>query len=156
MSTEAETAGSAGPLRGEMLGVWTGLFSMVFFIFGWAVCYGWLFPPHPSLPAQDVADIYQNNAVGMRLGSVIITNFGAPLTVSFAAIITVYMLKMKGVSPVLAWTQLASGAVNALIFIIPASIYGAMGGDRAGDPMGPEQEASPAALVRLLLFFGAP
>ncbi len=112
-------------LRGEMLCTWAGFFAMVFFILGWAVFYQWLFPPQPSLSPEEVANIYQTNTMGMRIGTIIITNFAAPLTVSFAAIVTVYMLRMKGVSPVLAWTQLASGAVNALIFIIPSSIYGA-------------------------------
>jgi hypothetical protein len=113
-------------LRGEMLCVWTGLFAILLFICAWVIFYRWLMPPLPGLSPDDVAAIYQLNTFGIRIGNVIMTNFAAPLTVSFAAIITVYILRMKGVSPALAWTQLASGAVNALIFIIPSSIYGAV------------------------------
>lgn len=112
--------------RGEMLCAWTGFFAMLFFVIAWVLFYQWLSPPQPSLTPDEVANIYQTNTFGIRIGNVIMTNFAAPLTVSFAGVITVYMLRMKGVSPALAWTQLASSAVNALIFIIPSSIYGAV------------------------------
>ena len=112
--------------RGEMLCVWSGFFAITIFIIAWVIFYGWLFPPHPGLAADEVAEIYRTNSFGIRVGNILVTNFAAPLTVSFSAIVTVYMLRMKGGSPALAWTQLASGAVNALIFIIPSSLYGAV------------------------------
>lgn len=111
--------------RGDLLCAWTGFFAMVFFIIAWVFCYQWIMPPSPVLTAQEVAEVYKNNHNGILIGNVIMTNFAAPLTVSFAAVITMYMLRMKGVSPALAWTQLASSAVNALIFIVPSTIYGA-------------------------------
>ena len=113
-------------VNGEMLCTWSGFFAMALFILAWVGFYQWLFPPSPGLTPLEVAEVYNNNLMGIRIGNVLMTNFAAPLTVPFAAIITVYMLRMKGPSPVLAWTQLASGAVNALIFIIPSSIYGAV------------------------------
>lgn len=115
-----------GRQAGEIICAWSGFFAMVFFIIAWVVFYGWLAPPSPSLDPEQVAEIYKNNRFGILTGNVIMTNFAAPLTIPFAAIITVYMFRMRGVSPVLGWTQLASSSVNALIFIVPSAIYGAM------------------------------
>lgn len=111
--------------KGEMACAWTAVIAMFFFITGWILCFGWLFPPPPSLGAEDIVNVYAQNTTGIRIGVIMMGNFGGSLTVVFAALITVYMLRMRGPSPVLAWTQIACGAINVLIFIIPAQIYAA-------------------------------
>lgn len=112
--------------RGEMLCAWLGCISITLFVFAWIVCFGWLFPPAPSLGPEEIVSVYNENLTGIRIGVILMGNFAGSLTVAFAAVITVHMLRMKGPSPVLAWTQLACGAINVLIFVLPVQIYAAV------------------------------
>ena len=108
--------------RGEMLCAWTGPLSMLIFIPAWIFGMEWLVPPSPEMQAAEVQAMYSDNQTGLRIGSVLLGNFGGSLTVVFMAVLAQYMLKMKGPSPALAWSVIACGAVNALVFIIPGSI----------------------------------
>ena len=109
--------------KGEMLCVWSGFAAMSIFIAAWVLSFGWLFPPPPGLNAAEITSVYQQNVMGIRLGVILMGNFGGALTVVFSAIITIYMLRMKGPSPVFAWIQALCGAINVLVFVIPAQIY---------------------------------
>jgi hypothetical protein len=80
--------------------------------------------PGPGLNALQVASLYQNNANGIRFGMLIMTIAGS-LVAPFVAVISVQMKRIEGVSPILTYTQLASGSVGALFFIIPALVFGA-------------------------------
>ena len=111
--------------RGEMLCAWVGFVAITLFVFAWIVCFGWLLPPSPSLGPQEIVEVYQSNLTGIRLGVILMGNFAGAMTIVFAAIITIYMLRMKGPSPVFAWIQIACGAINTLIFILPVQIYAA-------------------------------
>ncbi len=110
---------------GEMMCVWAGFVSITLFVITWIVAVEWLFPPPPDLNATEITDVYLKNTIGIKIGTAVITNFAAPLTLVFAAIITIYMLRMKGPSPVLAYINLATSAIQVLIFIIPTEIFAA-------------------------------
>lgn len=76
--------------------------------------------PAPSMSADDVATMYSENTALIRTGAVLIllsTMFTAP----FFAAISVQLRQMEGDSrPVMAYTQLAAGAMNIAFFILPA------------------------------------
>ena len=108
-----------------MLCIWSGFVAISLFIVAWVLCFGWLLPPSPSLSATEITEVYQKNLAGIRLGAILMGNFAGALTIAFAAIISIYMLRMKGPSPVFAWIQALCGAINVLIFIIPVQIYAA-------------------------------
>ena len=80
--------------------------------------------PGPGLTALQVASLYANNANGIRFGMLLMTIAGS-LVAPFVAVISVQMKRIEGVSPILTYTQLASGSVGALFFIIPALVFGA-------------------------------
>jgi hypothetical protein len=80
--------------------------------------------PGPKLNAIEVAAIYQNNANGIRFGMLLMTIAGA-LVAPFVGVISVQMKRIEGVSPILTYTQLSSGSIGALFFIIPALIFSA-------------------------------
>ncbi len=109
--------------RGEMMLAWSGFVSISMFVFAWILLFGWLFPPPPSLSAEEIVSVYSSNLQSIRAGVILMGNFAGALTIAFAAIVTIYMLRMKGPSPALAWIQLACGAINVLIFILPVQIY---------------------------------
>lgn len=111
--------------RGEMLCAWSGVVSITLFVIAWIGFFGWLQPPPPSLGADEIVEVYQSNLQSIRVGVILMGNFGGAMTVVFAAMITICMLRMKGPSPVFAWIQVACGAVNTLIFILPVQIYAA-------------------------------
>lgn len=111
--------------RGEMLCAWSGVVAITLFVIAWVGLFGWLVPPPPSLGAEEIVAVYDANLTGIRAGVILMGNFGGAMTVVFAAIISIYMLRMKGPSPVFAWIQVACGAINTLIFILPVQIYAA-------------------------------
>jgi hypothetical protein len=110
--------------RGEMLCAWSGPMTIAVFGIAWIFCIGWLQPPPPNLSATEIAAVFQQNTIGIRTGMLMIM-LGGALYLAFAAIIMVYMLRMKGPSPALAYTQFGAGTLNVLFFIIPAQIWGA-------------------------------
>jgi len=118
----------------ELLCAWSGPLTMILFGIGWVPCAGWLPPPPPSLSAIDVASIYQHNTIGIRTGMLLMMYAGG-LNAAFAAIVTVYMKRLKGPSPALAYIQLVSGVCNVVFFIVPAQIFTAVAfrPDRAPD-----------------------
>jgi hypothetical protein len=80
--------------------------------------------PGPGLDAHEVASLYAHNANGIRLGMLLMTIAGS-LVAPFVAVISIQMKRIEGVSPILTYTQLASGSVGALFFIVPALVFGA-------------------------------
>jgi hypothetical protein len=80
--------------------------------------------PSPTLSASEVAAIYSNNTNGIRFGMLLMSISGA-IFAPFVAVISVQMKRIEGVSPILTYTQLSSGSIGALFFIIPAIIFGA-------------------------------
>lgn len=112
--------------KGEMLCAWAGPVTIIAFAIAWVFFVQWVQPPSPSLNAMEIAAEYQgDNTLRIRIGMMIMM-FGGALNTVFAAIIMIYMLRMKGVSPALAYTQFGSGVLNCLFFIIPAQIFGAV------------------------------
>lgn len=110
---------------GEVFMAWCGPIGLTIFAIAWVLMLGWLFPPPPSLDAGGIVDVYVNNLSGIRLG-VILVMFGGTLTLPYGAAIMMAMLRMKGPSPALAYTQFGLMAIQVLIFIIPAAVWGAV------------------------------
>ncbi len=79
--------------------------------------------PSPLLSATQVAAIYANNTNGIRFGMLFMSLSGAVFA-PFVAVISIQMKRIEGASPILTYTQLCSGSIGALFFIIPAIIFG--------------------------------
>ena len=110
--------------KGEMLCAWTGPLTVVLFFIAWVAFADWMPPPTPSMSAEEIAAMYQDRTVLIRAGMMLMM-YSGPLYGVFSAIITIYMLRMKGPTPALAWGQLTAGTATILFLIIPAQIYGA-------------------------------
>lgn len=110
--------------RGEMLCAWTGPLTVVLFFIAWVGLADWIPPPAPTLGAEEIAAMYQTRTTLIRAGMMLMM-YSGPLYGIFSAIITVYMLRMQGPTPALAWAQLTAGTATILFLIVPAQIYGA-------------------------------
>lgn len=94
----------------------------VLFTIGWWFIAGFV-PPHaPLMSAAEVATAYSENTGGIRFG-MLLAMFSASLTIPFAAVIAVQLRRIEGRSSVLAYTELAAGAVAVWILIIPAILW---------------------------------
>lgn len=82
------------------------------------------FPPHlPSASAEEIAAIYQRDAIGIRIGMIVIMMAGA-LYAPFTAAIAAQMRRIEHrATPVLTYTQLAAGIATILLFLTPALIW---------------------------------
>jgi hypothetical protein len=58
-----------------------------------------------------------------RSGHLVIALSGA-LFAPFVAVISIQMRRIEGASPILTYTQLCSGSIGALFFIIPSILFG--------------------------------
>jgi hypothetical protein len=95
-------------------------------VVGWVTSFvlvaGFIPPPSPGLPPGQVAALYGEHTVAIRLG-LVLTLFASALLVPFAAVITSQMKRIEGDRAVLAQTQLVSAGLLSLEFIIPLMVW---------------------------------
>lgn len=101
----------------------SGLAFGALFVVAWLLIAGF-FPLHlPSASANDIADIYATNVAGIRAGmmlSMLATGFYAP----WIAVLYVVTKRIEGdAAPIMAVTQIVSGAMGALVFCLPTIIW---------------------------------
>ncbi len=109
-------------MRNELLCAWSGIvFLLVFFAGFWSLA-NFLPPPLPSASATDIAAMYQQHAVQIRLGLVLMV-VAWSLIIPFAAVISIQINRMEGGPSALSYTQLASGSSNAVLTIIPELLW---------------------------------
>src|SRR5882762_10190808 len=110
--------------QGEILCLWAGPISLIVLFVGWFFCAQWLPPLRPGLNAAQLTAGYATNVTGIRIGMLLLMYAGAP-GIAFAALIMTNMLRMKGPSPALAYTQLGAAVLSFVTFIIPAEVFAA-------------------------------
>lgn len=106
----------------QTLCVWTGPAMIVGWVASFILLAGFIPPPPPSNSAQQVVDMFEHNTVLIRLG-LMLTMFASALLVPFAAVISTQMKRIEGERSVLATTQVVSGGLLSLEFIIPLMIW---------------------------------
>lgn len=73
----------------------------------------------PGLTADQIAAMYRENTMGIRFAGVC-TVGGAGLYLAFTAAVSAQLRRIdSGVSPVLAYAQLAAGTATSFLFLIP-------------------------------------
>jgi hypothetical protein len=79
-------------------------------------------PPLPSAGAAEIAGMYQQNPLKIRLGLfVMMVSFG--LICPFAAVISIQLNRMKGGPSIWSYTQLACGACGGALVMIPLMLW---------------------------------
>jgi hypothetical protein len=97
--------------------IWAGPAMGVLFVVGFAVA-GFFPPPTPNMSAAQVATMIDQNRTAIRVG-IIICLASCPLLMPFLASFTIQMKRIEGVRPIMAYTQLALGALATIEFVIP-------------------------------------
>lgn len=109
----------------QRLCAWSGIACIIIFFVGFWVIAGFIPPPAPKLTGEQLGQLFTNNAVRIRIG-MIVSLFAAALLASWSAAVTVLMLRMRGRVGVLAYTNLAVGALFVLEFIFSLIIWQSM------------------------------
>jgi hypothetical protein len=105
----------------QRIGAWAGaLFTALFFL-GFVIA-GFIPPPDPKLPADQVAAMFQTHPVHIRIGLLIATLASALLAL-WTATIGVQMRRLEGGHSVLAFAQMVAGACLIMEFLFPLLVW---------------------------------
>lgn len=100
---------------------WSGVASIVVVAIGFVFA-GFIPPPSPSDDAAQTAQLYRDNANGIRFGMILVM-YGSSLLMPFSAMIALQMRRIEGRFAVLALTEFGMGAVFVLEFIYLAFFW---------------------------------
>lgn len=103
-------------------GVWSAGAFFLLWLVGFVFFAQWIPPIAPSTGADDIAALFQERSVPIRVGMVLMslgTIFYLPWTMTLAGLIK----EIEGKSFFLSGTQLAAGVVSAMTFFIPAYLW---------------------------------
>lgn len=109
-------------VNSRLLGVWS---AAAFFVL-WAVGYGafaqWIPPLSPSLTAVEVAQLFHDRSVPIRVGMVFMT-LGAVFYLPWTVTLSSLVKDIEGKTFFWAATQLAAGIVSMLTFLLPGFVW---------------------------------
>jgi hypothetical protein len=108
--------------RSELVCVWSGAVFVALFMVGFWPLANYLPPILPSASAAEIAAMYQEHTLQIRLGLVLMM-LAFALILPFAAVISIQISRMEGLPSVLSYTQLAAGSSNAVLAIIPCLLW---------------------------------
>jgi hypothetical protein len=106
----------------QKFGVWCGLFYVGIFSVGMWAFMGFFPPLSPTLTPAQVAAIYQQNTVPIRIGCIFIMISGA-VYAPFSGLLTTQMLRIKNSDSSLAWGQLTLGGANIVLTMAPGLFW---------------------------------
>ena len=101
----------------QKAGIWAGPVMGLLFVVGFVIA-GFFPPPSPNQSAAEVAAMIDRDRTSIRIG-IIICLASCPLLMPFLASFTIQMRRIEGARPILAYTQLALGALATIEFVIP-------------------------------------
>jgi len=108
--------------RNQLLCAWSGLaFTFAFMVGFWLIA-NYVPPPSPNTTAAEIAAMYQQHTGQIRLG-LLIMMVSSRLICPVVAVISIQMKRMEGTPSILSYTQLSSGSLGVLIFIIPILLW---------------------------------
>jgi hypothetical protein len=109
--------------RTQRILAWSGPVMIGLFMFSWIVLARFIPPPDPGRSAEHVVAALSNNVDATRAG-LVLSMLASALLVPFAALISSHIRRIEGYGGgALATTQVTSGAVVSLEFIIPILVW---------------------------------
>ncbi|MCY4426741.1 MAG: hypothetical protein OXC05_06890 [Halieaceae bacterium] len=106
----------------QVICVWSIPTFLVGYITAFVFISGFVPPPAPSLSADEIANLFNDNATRIRIGQLLCMVF-AILYMPWAGVVTVQMARIEGRLPVLAWLQLAGATMLTLLFMICSLLW---------------------------------
>jgi hypothetical protein len=108
--------------RNQRICAWAGPFCAFIWILALLFCAGFL-PPHKTeWGAAQIAQIYADNPIGIRIGMIFLL-IGGVLYQPWVAIIAVQMKRIEGPQSVLTYVQLGLGTLFVLLFVLAAIFW---------------------------------
>ncbi|MET0546132.1 MAG: hypothetical protein ABWZ40_07465 [Caulobacterales bacterium] len=83
---------------------------------------GFVPPPAPTLSAEEIAAVYQGNALLIRLG-MIISLFGIAGYAALVCVVSVQMRRIKASSLLPVYLQLGAGSIGVLTVMFPTMLF---------------------------------
>jgi hypothetical protein len=83
---------------------------------------GFVPPPAPTLDAQQIAQIFQDNTARIRFGMIIIM-FGAMFYMPWTAVIAQQLSRIEGHIGMLTWCQIMAGTCNVMLTFYPPILW---------------------------------
>lgn len=106
----------------QRIGLWTALLGIVLGGLGFVAFARFIPPPSPNMSTAEIVALYQTNTNLKRLGFVLMM-LGNGLYFPLVAVISVQMRRIEGAARMLTYTQLSSGAINALLLLLPSLFF---------------------------------
>lgn len=100
---------------------WSGVAFLVLFGVGMVALAQFIPPPRADDSAQDVVNLYFEHTDRVRAGLVLMMS-GAGFIASWAGAISVQLKRIEGRFSPMAYTQLACGAANVLVVLLPVMV----------------------------------
>lgn len=100
----------------------SGLLFLLFMLGSMALFTPLVPPPSPAMDAQTIAALYAQNHMSLLVG-LALAMIGSGFYVPWAALISLHMTRMEGVSPVLSIIQAIGGTVVVLIVMVPVMCW---------------------------------
>jgi hypothetical protein len=108
----------------QQVGAWSGIVVIgIWLVALWPLTH-YLPPPSPALSTTEVANLYANNSVGIRIAS-ILALFAISFTTLFYGAISAQMRKMEGPVPVWTYVQMLNGLLSLVGFVTLAILWAA-------------------------------
>lgn len=101
--------------------IYCGPVMLIVWLSGFAIAH-YIIPPHANASAEAIRNMYIHHAFRIRLG-LIMSMFALALLVPFSAVFASQMRRIEGKHEVFATTQVVSGAVLSLEFIVPFMVW---------------------------------
>lgn len=121
-------------IRLRYFGVICGCSTFVFWLIGFGGFAQWIPPLEPVANADQVAEHYKNNALGIRIGMIFVL-FGAAAYLPWTLLLTEYVRRIEGNAIFLSGIQFCGGLMSQMTFFIPAFIWAVASFRPERDPM---------------------
>ena len=121
-TTSRDTTASAMGVSYQRVLAWAGPVCAVIWVVGLLVFARFIPPPSPRDGAEQIAHFFDEHAVGIRVGMVLLL-VGGVLYQPWVAVITVQMKRIEGSQSPLAYVQLGLGTLFVLLFVLAAIFW---------------------------------
>lgn len=95
---------------------------VLLFSVGFIFCAGFMPAPAPTMPADELAAMYRDNSVMIRVGCALMM-FATGLLLPWLSLISAQMSRIKTCSPALANTQLTTGTAVVAFLMLPILLW---------------------------------
>lgn len=102
----------------QLICAWSGPVFMVLLGIGYVGVAGLVPPPSPARSPESIASFFDDHATRLRIG-LTLCMFGAGLLVPWSCAIGVQIKRIEGQWSPMAYTQMTSGSVGALLLVFP-------------------------------------